>query len=347
MKTSPGVALLLSFILCAQPFAQQPANPTTRTTRQQSPAQAPDAADEDEAVRISTNLVQFDFVVTDKRGRQVTDLRAEEVEVLEDGRPQKLTHFSYVSTEPAGDSVAAATPKAGTANDPTSPAAPARRENVRRTIAVVVDDLGMSFQTVIPARAALRKFVEEQVRPGDLVALIRTGGEVGALQQFTSDKRQLLAAVERLRWNPCSRRGIYLTPPLRQDASSGLSPDRSGGVSFGSGTPACATSSVTQTLESLRFIIAGMRELPGRKSVVILSDSVPLEEEEPAASSDRPLTPGGGASLPSAASAGGGVRAPAGGETTQANGNGAVRAGAPAERRDYRDPLRRISELAV
>src|SRR5215207_3290108 len=43
--------------------------------------------------------------------------------------------------------------------------------------------------STVDARAALRKFVDEQVQPGDLVAILRTAGGVGALQQFTTDRR--------------------------------------------------------------------------------------------------------------------------------------------------------------
>jgi hypothetical protein len=43
--------------------------------------------------------------------------------------------------------------------------------------------------STVDARAARRKFVDEQVQPGDLVAILRTAGGVGALQQFTTDRR--------------------------------------------------------------------------------------------------------------------------------------------------------------
>jgi hypothetical protein len=44
-------------------------------------------------LRITTNLVQVDAVVTDPGGRQVSNLRANDFEILEDGRPQKITRF--------------------------------------------------------------------------------------------------------------------------------------------------------------------------------------------------------------------------------------------------------------
>jgi hypothetical protein len=80
--------------------------------------------------------------------------------------------------------------KEGGVKTPSAPVPPARLrpEQVRRTIALVVDDLGLSFESVTRVRSSLKKFVDEQMRSGDLVAVIRTSAGVGALQQFTSDK---------------------------------------------------------------------------------------------------------------------------------------------------------------
>jgi hypothetical protein len=60
-------------------------------------AQAPPQGEP--VLRITVTLVQVDAIVTDRSGRQVRDLKAEDFELLQDGRPQKITHFSYVSTE--------------------------------------------------------------------------------------------------------------------------------------------------------------------------------------------------------------------------------------------------------
>ena len=71
---------------------------------------------------------------------------------------------------------------------------------VRRTLALVVDDLGLAGETIPPVRGAIRNFIDEQMRPGDLVAIVRTGAGMGALQQFTTDKRLLYAALERVKY---------------------------------------------------------------------------------------------------------------------------------------------------
>jgi hypothetical protein len=47
---------------------------------------------------------------------------------------------------------------------------------------------------------SLEKFLESQMQAGDLVSIVRTGGGIGALQLFSSDKRQLRSAIKNLHW---------------------------------------------------------------------------------------------------------------------------------------------------
>src|SRR6266700_1565830 len=144
--TSLTLVILLSFLT----LAQQPAITSDQKTRQQ-----PRPTDDD-VVRITTNLVQVDAVVTDKNGKPVTDLRPEEVEIYEDGKPQKITHFSFVSLPTPGNSSTEAITKADKNASPMPPVL-LRREQVRRTVALVVDDLGLSFESAYYVRHALKK----------------------------------------------------------------------------------------------------------------------------------------------------------------------------------------------
>jgi hypothetical protein len=51
-------------------------------------------------IRTNVNLVQIDAIVTDAKDRQVTDLKAGDFEILQDGNPQVITNFSYISIKP-------------------------------------------------------------------------------------------------------------------------------------------------------------------------------------------------------------------------------------------------------
>jgi len=160
-------------------------------------------------------------------------------------------------------------------NKPVGPPSPRLTPNdPHRIVAFVVDDLGMSAESMGQVRKQLKKFITEQLQANDLVAIIRTGGELGVLQQFTNDKRLLLRAMERLRWNGCSRVGISVfTPAGSEDVTA---PYRCGNT-------------YNQTFRALRFILDGMAELPGRKSLVLMSDDLPRETQEPRIGYDGPL----------------------------------------------------------
>ncbi|HEY7516061.1 MAG TPA: VWA domain-containing protein, partial [Vicinamibacteria bacterium] len=165
-------------------------------------------------VRVTLSLVQVDAVVTDGTGRHVTDLTAADFEIFEDGKRQEISHCSYVSIPRQ----AAPAPPSRNADLPVPPPpAPARLrpERVRRTLALVVDDLGLSYRSTVEVREALEAFVDRQMEPGDLVAIIRTRGGIGALQQFTADKAQLRAAIERVRFNAAQNRvGVDSFAPI-------------------------------------------------------------------------------------------------------------------------------------
>lgn len=242
MNAKPYLSLVLSLCVFSQVLSQKP----------------PD----DDVVRITTNLVQIDAIVT-KDGKNVPNLKAEDFEIFEDGRKQTITSFAYISNMPA-----AATPVAEADRDKSVPAAPLKRDDPRRTLAIVVDDLGLSAESMSDVRRQLRKFVNEQLQPHDLVAIIRTSSQAGALQQFTNDKRLLTRAVERLRWNACSRAGVNVLPPSQQIMELGTTEHICGGFSF------------FITMRALRMIIDGMAEIPGRKSMMILSDSLPIESQD-------------------------------------------------------------------
>src|ERR1039457_3531524 len=240
-------------------FAQNPAprsGPATST--------APNTV-----IRIDVNLVQVDAVVTDSRDRRVTSLQAADFEILQDGKPQTITDFSYVSTEPGGGGtaparrVAQAKPVKG---EPPPPPPALQPAAVRRTLALVVDDLGLAAESVPPVRNEIRNFIDEQMRPGDLVAIVRTGAGMGALQQFTTDKRLLYAALGRVKYGE-SRVGIGSFAPLGSGAGGRLG---HADDYFREETLAVGT------LGAIRFVVNAMSGFPGRKSVILFTENIRL-----------------------------------------------------------------------
>ncbi len=251
----------------------------------QSPSVTPPAGDD--VLKISTTLIQVDVTVTDKKGNIVTDLKPEDFEVYENGKKQEISNFSFIST----DSKTAPTENAGLPNNSNNknnktripiPPFKLKAEQVRRTYALVVDDLGLSFESVRHVQQSLKKFVGEQMREGDLVAIIRTGIGIGSLQSFTSDKRLLFAAIDKIRWNSQGRGGIGTFDPIQKDIKEEIQArSKSGEAVQGSDTDKEFQEQIDQfrrdsfsvgTLGALNYVIRGMRDLPGRKSVMLLSE---------------------------------------------------------------------------
>ena len=215
------ISLALCFQLVSSGIAQQASpSPSPKPPEQKPAAPAQEPSDVD-VVKITTNLVQIDAVVTDKNGKHVTDLRPDEIEMFEDGKTQKITNFSYVSVESAGSATVTKPTRETNPNLIPVPPRKVKPEEVHRTIALVVDDLGLSFESAHYMRRALKKFLDELMQPNDLVAIIRTAGGIGALQQFTTDKRQLYAAVEKVKWYPLGRGNISAFASI---GSEGLPP---------------------------------------------------------------------------------------------------------------------------
>jgi VWFA-related protein len=262
------IASLTLVFLCALTNLSQTSTPT------------PKPAEDDEVVKISTALIQIDVTVTDKDGRVVKDLKPEDFEVYENGKKQEITNFSFVSVDNATKQTLAKSKEKDKISIPLPPV-PIKPEQVRRTIALVVDDLGLSFESIYQVRRAMRKFVDEQMQPNDLVAVIRTGSGMGALQQFTTDKRQLYAAIENVKWNALGRAGISAFAPLE---ATPLEQAQAGGQDVSDEDLAAEQGRIKDfdsfredvfsigTLGAINFIVKGLSDLPGRKSIMLFSD---------------------------------------------------------------------------
>ena len=255
------------------------------------------APDEDESVvRISTDLIQLDVAVTDKSGKIVSNLGRDDFEVFENGEKQNISNFAFVSRT-AGGAVLSAGQTAPTVVSKK----PLTRTAVRRTLAIVVDDLNLSFPSIHLARKSLREFVDKQMQPDDLVAIVRTRGGVGALQQFTSDKRLLHAAIDGLRWNPAAGSFDSLASVSQNDSdiserfkresdnvAGGKSktqtvvlvdeqrPDKGGSDASRNSRSHEAGLYVQTSLGAIKYVINGMKSLPGRKAMMLFSDGIEI-----------------------------------------------------------------------
>ena len=247
--------------------------------------------DEWPTFRAGTRLATVDAVVVDDKGRQVTDLKPSDFEVVERGGRPKVHQALYVRVG-VRDGVPTLVPPAAPEAAPprarplaTGAIASSGRMSTAanaRVIAIVVDDLGLSFESTAYVRRMLARYVETQVEPGDLVAIIRTAGGVGTLQQFTTDPRLLTAAIDRIRWSFQSRSGIAAFNAVVPESSTTAFTKRplrpaeplpAFGVDVERLRDELATSG---SLGALEYVLRGVEDLPGRKSVVFISEGMDL-----------------------------------------------------------------------
>ena len=248
---------------------------------QVTPGPTPQPADETNVVKITTTHIQLDVTITDSKGRVLTDIRPDEVELFENGEKQTITNFSFISNLGLANKKAAKADSGAVALPPNA----IKAEQVRRSIALIVDDLTLSFESTYQVRRALRKFVDEQMQDGDLVAIIRTGASIGALQQFTTDKRLLRAAIERVRWNPSGigdvgafARVPGIFPPRNSEPVPGERTEEGIETEYEDFRESIFAAG---TLGAVRYVVGGMQDLPGRKSILLLSDGFKLLSPDP------------------------------------------------------------------
>jgi VWFA-related protein len=218
------------------------------------------------------DVVRLDAVVTDKDGKLVTDLTADDFDVHQDGRPQKISLVRWV---PIAGPQSASTSQTPSAASP-SGAAPDRLApgEVQRTIMIVVDDLGTSFESYPPMRLALHRLVDEQLGPNDLVAVVRTSVPDRALQQFTSDRKALHATIDALEWNWQSRTGIEGLAPVGQPTAISIGGSTFMAPGFADLDALRGSMSAQNTFASLATIIHSTKELPGRKAMIFVSEGM-------------------------------------------------------------------------
>lgn len=241
------------------------------------PQARPQKSNEDQPIKISTQLVQLDAVVTDKNGRVVKGLTKDDFELSERGKKQLISFFEYVDAGKGSQRAGAA---AGLPSEQPSPQGPAERD-IRRIFAFIVDDLTIRLEDLAYTRELLTNFVNTRMQPGDLVAIVRTVGGKGLLQQFTTDKNILLRAIASLRvvTHPLSLvGGIAGQQPLDVTALMGGEASAENLIAIDTSLLIDDTNQTLRSRMSLGTtsdVIDSMKQLPGRKSLVLISGGLP------------------------------------------------------------------------
>jgi VWFA-related protein len=286
----PAPVLFLAVISGFPAAAQAPApfsNPAEITTRD-SPA----------AFRTGVNLVLVPVVVRDRQGRTVGNLRREDFQLQDKGRPQIISRFSVES--PADRGVTAAGLEGGPA-PPTTPAAPAGPDIPLHFVAYLFDDVHLALADLQHARTAAERHLSESLGPADRAAIYTTSGRT--TMQFTDDHNQWRHALEHIQpynsaaYSPtdCPHVDYYMAdlivnkgdqqalnvaandtltclypsskdlPPFAKEAGQNMAKSTAMRVLR------AGDSETRQALDALRDLVLRMAAAPGSRSIVLIS----------------------------------------------------------------------------
>ncbi|HLG99735.1 MAG TPA: VWA domain-containing protein [Bryobacteraceae bacterium] len=183
-----GIFLVFTFAAGAQQIGQNTGAPGGAATFQ-----------------TSTQLVVETVTVKDKNGKPVEGLTAKDFTVTEDGAPQAIRFFEFQKLqEPSPAPSSAPAPRvAPLAKYPRSQITPETPGSIRyrdrRLIALYFDLSAMPEADQLRAFTAAQKFLQTQLTPADLVAILMyQSGAVQVLQDFTDDRERLETIIETL-----------------------------------------------------------------------------------------------------------------------------------------------------
>ncbi|HEX3086344.1 MAG TPA: VWA domain-containing protein [Pyrinomonadaceae bacterium] len=186
---------------------------TLAQTKPQKPAEP-----QDDVIRVNTELVQTDVMVFDKDGHFVDGLKADQFELKVNGKPAPVSLFERVTSGRLAQPPAAASNSADAANpaEPTAPSQPRSTIVQGRAIIFFIDDLHLSPASVTRTRQALLDFIDRGMADNDQVAITSASGQIGFLQQFTTDRFALRSAVARLNYRSGPGKTDSFRPPMSE-----------------------------------------------------------------------------------------------------------------------------------
>ncbi len=248
-------------------------------------AQTPPKTQDDDVVKVKSNLVNIDVIVKDKKGKYVSDLKAEDFTITENGQPQKVEFFDapLSRTDTATQSSTVVTESSTSTTLP------------RNYVSLVLDSQTTDVTNLKPVREGAIKYIREQVTDADAVAILSVTNGLQMLQSFTQDKAKLIAALENVGVRGDSKnfeqKDIAGNISSLRDFLNSAASTPTSGITTPAGGAAAARVMIAQrvlqqfirlrtalSLQQSRPILAalaalaeGLRPIPGKKTVVLFS----------------------------------------------------------------------------
>jgi VWFA-related protein len=227
------------------------------------------AQDTDYVFRARTELVLVNVTVRDKDGNFVRTLKPEDFTILEDNKPQKIASFDLENTDAVPTTDVAQVKLLG--NTPTSAAqtqnAPtAATFKDRRMVVLFFDLSSMQPEEIERATTSAQNYVDKQMAPADLVAVVSLGNSLNVDQDFTADRAQLKKVLQA--YNSGSGQGF-------EEGSTGTTEGTSDtGQSFTADDTEFNIFNTDRRLEALRTIAKQLEHVDQKKSLIYFSSGM-------------------------------------------------------------------------
>jgi VWFA-related protein len=257
-QASYGVVL----ILCASvPLCVVVSGGVKATAQQQQPV-----------FRSTTRLIVQTVTVKDKEGKVVEGLTAKDFSVTEDGQPQEIAfvEFQRLQAPARGTAQAAAQPpppnnqveRATVTEIAASPPGDIRYQD-RRLLVFYFDGSAMSPPDQIRAYTNALKYIDTQMTPADLIAIMAfQDGAVSVKTDFTDNKNALREVIQIL---------IY-----GDDQNNDGIPDHPEGSSFGQNEAEFNIFNTDRQLAALQTAVSMLRPLPEQKTLLYFASGLRL-----------------------------------------------------------------------
>jgi VWFA-related protein len=213
---------------------------------------APQPNDPQATFRAGINFVRVDVIVTDRKDGFVTNLTKDDFEITEDGKPQAVEQFRLIRVDGNPPANAPVPPQIRTREDEELAA---NREDVR-IFAILLDDYHVRKENAMSVREPLTRFIQTQLRPNDLIAVMYPLTPVTAMT-FTHDHDSIVRALQQF-----EGRKFDYTPRNAYEQQYARYPTET--------VERIRNDVVMGALQGLSVRLGSMRE--GRKSLIFVSE---------------------------------------------------------------------------
>jgi VWFA-related protein len=277
LETRKTICLLLLFLAApAFLYAQSTATPTPSNSSAQQESAQPGTV-----LKVTTRLVLVDVVALDKKGLPITDLKAEDFSMQEEGTGQKVRVFSF--QQPTQSDVPLSSEAVKLPPNTVSNVASFR---AGKTLSVILlDSLNTDLVKQKYVRQEMLKMLEK-LPAGQPVAVYSLGTKLRLLQDFTTDPSLLKQAISNAKGH---------ASPVMENASGGQSSTYLSAPSVSALTELNMTAMLTQvqmfqqettsfqtdvrggmTLAALKALAATLSGYPGRKNLIWITSAFPI-----------------------------------------------------------------------